>query len=128
MIVVLAYGDPHGYAFWVAKVINVIKENEDITVVEVQWYCTNTHPFNGVYKPKMVVDKKISGKRKRKGTNINCQLTDLLKLEDVDIFVYDFNLKSRGTLRFRTIEILKRSLPEETMLRWEPVEPSSISR
>jgi len=31
----LADGDPLGYPFWVAKVIKVMKESEDITVVEV---------------------------------------------------------------------------------------------
>ena len=56
MIAVLAYEDPHGYPLWVAKVIKVIIENEDVTGVEVHWYATNTHPFNGVYKPEMVVD------------------------------------------------------------------------
>lgn len=58
MIVVLAYRDPISYPFLVVKVIKFIKENEDIVVVKVHWYATNTHPFNGVYKPEMVVDKK----------------------------------------------------------------------
>ena len=57
MIVVLEEGDPLGNPFWVVKIINVNKGNEDIKVVEVHWYATNIHPFNGVYKPKMVVDK-----------------------------------------------------------------------
>jgi len=45
-------------------------------------------------------------------------------LEDVDILVYGLNLTKRGTLCFRTIEILKKFLPEETMLRWDFAEPS----
>ena len=49
-------------------------------------------------------------------------------MEDVDILVYDFNLTKRGTLRFKTIDILKRLLPEGTMLRWECVETSRRSR
>ena len=73
----------------------VIKENENVTTIAVLWYATNTHKFNGVYKPKMVVDKKIGGKRKRKGRNINHRSTDLLKLDDVDILVYEFNLTKR---------------------------------
>ena len=76
----------------------------------------------------MVVDKKNGGKRKRKGTNINRCCTDILKLEDVDILVYDFNLTKRGTLCSRTIEILKRLLLEGTMLRWESIETSHRSR
>ena len=83
MISVLADGDTNGYPFWVAKVIKVFTKNEDVAGVEVHLYATNTHPFNGVYKPEMVVDKKIGGKRKRKGTNINHCCIDLLKLEDV---------------------------------------------
>jgi len=76
----------------------------------------------------MVVVKKIGIERKRKGTNINHCYTDLLKLEDVDILVYDLNLTKRGTLRFRMIEIPKRLLPKETMFRWEFDEPSRRSR
>ena len=91
-------------------------------------YATNTHPFNGVYKPEMVVDKKNGRKRKRKGTNISRRCTDILKLEDIDILIYDFNLTKRGTLHFKTIEILKRLLPEGTVLRWESVETSRRSR
>ena len=128
MIAVLADGDPNGYPFWVAKVIKVFTENGDVTSVEVHWYTTNTHPFIGVYKPEMVVDKKNGGKGKRKGKNINRRSTNILKLEDVDILVYDFNLTKRGTLRFKTIEILKRLLPEGTVLTWESAETSRRSR
>jgi len=49
-------------------------------------------------------------------------------LEDVDIFVYDFNLRKRRTLRFKMIVILKRLLLEGTMLRWESVETNHRSR
>ena len=69
-IAVSSHEDPHEYPFWVSKVIKVITENEDVTGVEVDWYATNTHPFNGVYKPEIVVDKKIGGNRKIKGTSI----------------------------------------------------------
>ena len=86
------------------------------------------HSFNGVYKPEMAVDKNNGGKRKRKGTNINRHRIDILKLEDVDILVYDFNLTKRGTLHFKTIEILKRLLPEGIVLRWESAETSRRSR
>ena len=66
MIAVLADGDPNGYPFWVSKVIKVLTENEDVTSVEVHWYATNTHPFNGVYKPEMVVDKKMAEREKER--------------------------------------------------------------
>ena len=51
-----------------------------------------------------------------------------MKLEDVDIHVYDLNLTKRGTLRFKTIEILKSLLPEGTLLKWESAETSRRSR
>ena len=76
----------------------------------------------------MVVDKKNGGKRKRKGTNINRRRTNILQLKDVDILVYDFNLTKRGTLRFKTTEILKRFLPEGTLLTWDSAETSRRSR
>ena len=72
--------------------------------------------------------KKNGGKRKRKGTNINRRRTDILQLKDVDILVYDFNLTKRGTLRFKTTEILKRLLPEGTVLTWDSAETSHRSR
>ena len=51
-----------------------------------------------------------------------------MKLEDVDILVYDFNLTKRGILHFKTIEILERLLRERTVLRWESAETSRRSR
>ena len=72
--------------------------------------------------------KKNGGERKRKGTNINYHCTDILKLEDVDVLFYDFNLTKRGTLLFKMIEILKRLLPKGTMLIWEFAETSRRSR
>ena len=66
MITALAYGYPNHYPFWVAKVIKVITKNQDVVGVEVHWYATNTHPFNGVYKPEMVVDKKMVEKEKER--------------------------------------------------------------
>lgn len=66
MIAVLADGDPFGYPFLVAKVIKVIKENEDIIAVEVHWYATSTHPFIGVYKPEIVVEKNSQKEKKKR--------------------------------------------------------------
>ena len=80
MIAVLAGGDANDYRFSVSKVIKVITENEDVVGVQVHWYATNTHSFNDMCNLEMVVDKKIDGKRKTKGTNINHRHTELLKL------------------------------------------------
>ena len=117
MIVVLATEDPHGYPFWIGKIIKIEKENDDVVAIEVHWYATITHPFNGVYKQEMVVEKHNNKKSKRKGQNITCHCTDLLKLEDFDIPVFEFNLKKRGTLCSRTIEIIKRFLRQEISAR-----------
>jgi len=110
MIAVLATEDPRGYPFWIAKVMKVNTKNEEVISIEVHWYATDTHPFDGVYKPEMVVQKKVSKKRKRKGQNINRRRIDILKLDDVDILFYDFQLTMRGTLRSKTIDIIKRLL------------------
>jgi hypothetical protein len=83
----------------------------------VNWYETSTHPFNGVYKLEMVVEKHVNIKRKRKGQNTTCCRTDLLKLDDVDILVYDFNLTKRGPIRSNTTNIIKRLFPQEINAR-----------
>ena len=102
MIAVLVTEDPHGYPFWIAKVIKIEKENVDVIAIEVHCYATSTHPFNGVYKQETVVEKHVNRRTKIKGQNTTHRLTDLLKLDDVGILVYDFNLKNRGTLRSKT--------------------------
>ena len=76
----------------------------------------------------MVVEKHVNRKRKIKGQNTTRRRTDLLKLDDVDILIYDFNLTKRGTLRSKTTEIIKRLLSQEINERWEFVEPICISK
>ena len=65
MIAVLATEDSHVYPFWIAKVLKVNKENEEVISIDIHWYATNTHPFNGVYKLKMVSEKQTCRKRKK---------------------------------------------------------------
>jgi len=89
MIAVTATEDPHGYPFWIAKVIRIDKENEDVIEFEVHWYTTSTHPFNSVYKKETVVEKQNIRKRKQNSQNITRRHTNLFKLEDVDILFYD---------------------------------------
>ena len=95
MIAFLVAKYPHGYPFWIAKVINIEKEKEDVVEIEVHWYATSTHPFNGVYKLEMVVEKHVNRKIKIKGQNTTRHRTYLLKSDDVDIHVYEFNLTKR---------------------------------
>jgi hypothetical protein len=67
-------------------------------------------------------------REKGKGQKTTCRRTDLVKLYDVDIFVYEFNLKKRGTLRSKTTNIMKRLFPQERNARLESVEPSHRSK
>ena len=63
----MATDDACDYPFWIAKVMKVNKENKEVVSIEVHWYATYTHPFDGVYETNMVVDKRVCRKRKRKG-------------------------------------------------------------
>ena len=81
--------------------MKVNKENQEVMSIEVHWYATDTHPFDGVYKPEMLVEKKFA-KEKRMGQNLNHRRIDILKLEDVDILVYDFQLTKKGTIHSKT--------------------------
>ena len=92
MIAVLATKDAQSYQLWIAKVMKVNKENEEVISIEVHWYEIDTHPFDGVYKREMVVEKRVWKKRKRKGQNVNHHRIDILNFEDVGILVYDFQL------------------------------------
>ena len=107
--------------------MKVKKENEEVVSIEVHWYATDTHPFDGVYKEEMVVEKKVCRKRKRKGQKINCHRIDILKLEEIDILSYDFKFTNRDTLLSNTIGIIKRLFPKEEVSRWESTKPSCRS-
>ena len=67
MIAVLATKDARGYPFQIVKVMKANKENEEVISIEVHWYATDTHPFDGVYKPYMVVEKRFA-KREKNGS------------------------------------------------------------
>jgi hypothetical protein len=95
LIEVLAIEDPHGYSFWIAKVIKIDKENEYVIAIEVKWYATGTYPFSGVYKPNMVAEKHVNRKIIRNGQNTTRHHTNLLKLEDVEILVYMTSISQR---------------------------------
>ena len=66
MNVVLAIDDERDYPLCIEKVMKVNKENEEVVSIEVHWYATDTHPFVGVYKEEMVVEKKVCRKRNQK--------------------------------------------------------------
>ena len=76
----------------------------------------------------MMVEKRVCRKRKRKGQKINPHHIDILKLEEVDILVYDSNLTNKKNLRSKNIEIIKKLFPKEEVARWESSKPSHRSR
>ena len=61
-----------------------------------------------------------------KGQKINRRRIDILKLEEVDILVYDFKLTNKDTL-LPSIEVIKKLLPKEEVARWESAKPSRRS-
>ena len=67
-------------------------------------------------------------KRKRKGQKINRRRIDILKLEEVDILVYDFKLTKKDTILSKTIDIIKKLFPKEEFARWEFAKPNRRSR
>ena len=48
MILLMAINDAHDYPFWIAQVNKFNKENEELISIEVHWYATYTHPFDGM--------------------------------------------------------------------------------
>jgi hypothetical protein len=65
-----------------------------------------------MYMLEMVVEKQMNKKRKIKGQNINRCRIDILKLEYVDILVYEFHLIKRDIIHFTTTYIIKRLLAQ----------------
>ena len=61
---------------------------------------------------------------------INRRRIDILKLEEVDILVYDFKLTKKDTLRSKTIEIMNKFLSnrelQDVNLLNQAVDPEGI--
>ena len=76
----------------------------------------------------MVIEKKVCKKIKIKGQNVNHRRIGILKLEDVDILVYDFQLTKNDTIRSKTTNILKILLAQEIVATWESFKPRHRSR
>ena len=51
-----------------------------------------------------------------------------MKLEEVDILVYDFKMTKKDTLHSKNLEIIKKLLPKEQVARWESPQSSRRSR
>ena len=99
LIATLADNDALGHPFWIAKVIELIKDenNSKLLSIKVHWYHTTCHnAFVGKYTLEMIPATTGLGAKKRKK---NVRHVSTLDLADVDIIVYDFTLTKSGHLR-----------------------------
>lgn len=64
---------------------------------------------------------------KKKGLYINCHCTGTLFLQDIDILIYDFQLRKRVTSHSKTIDIIKRLLAPKIVENWESTRASCKS-
>ncbi|KAH7365155.1 hypothetical protein KP509_18G011500 [Ceratopteris richardii] len=111
LIAVLADGDEATRPFWIAKVLEITKDIDQrrIEALVVHWYYTkSSNAFTGKYNLEMVCDTKRRGSKRKK----NIRSTSTLKMDDVDILVYDFSLTKTGHLRKATINMIKQKLPD----------------
>ncbi|KAH7442452.1 hypothetical protein KP509_03G089500 [Ceratopteris richardii] len=111
LIAVLADGDEATRPFWIAKVLEITKDIDQrrIEALVVHWYYTkSSNAFTGKYNLEMVCDTKRTGSKRKK----NIRSTSTLKMDDVDILVYDFSLTKTGHLRKATINMIKQKLPD----------------
>ena len=111
LVATLAGDDELGHPFWIAKILDIMKDESgnQVKSIVVHWYHTSSpNPFSGKYSLEMVKDVEgTSRKRRRK----NLPSTSVLTLDNVDILVYDFSLTKTSHLRQTTIKILKEKIP-----------------
>ena len=111
-VATLASGDKMDHPFWIAKIIEIIKDelgNQVMSIV-VHWYHTSSpYAFTRKYSLEMVKD--VGGtSRKQRRKNLPC--TSTLTLDNVDILVYDFSLTKTSHIRKITIKIIKEKIPD----------------
>ena len=128
LIVTLADNDALGHPFWIAKVIELIKDENTnrLLSIKVHWYHKTCHnAFVGKYTLEMIPATTGLGAKKRKK---NVWHVSTLDLADVDIIVYDFTLTKSDHLRKSTIgmitEKLKATCKRET--RSETHNPANV--
>ena len=111
LVATLAQDDELGHPFWIAKILEIMKDEEgnQVKSIVVHWYHTSSpDAFTGKYSLEMVRNVgDTSRKRRRK----NVPSTSTLTLDNVDILVYDFFLTKTSHLRQTTIKILKEKIP-----------------
>ena len=120
LVATLADNDELGHPFWIAKILEIMKDEQgnQVKSIVVHWYHTSApDAFIGKSTLDMVKDfGDTSRKRRRK----NRPSMSTLPLDNVDILVYDFSLTKTGHLRQTIIKILKEKIPNvgpDTTLR-----------
>ena len=107
LIATLADGDVLGHPFWIAKVIDLIKDDSQTTILslKVHWYhTTSKNAFTGKYTLEMMsTTTRIGAKKKKKIV----RRISTLHLVDVDVILYRFTLTKSGHLRQSTIAMLE---------------------
>jgi hypothetical protein len=111
LVATLAGDDNLGHPFWIAKIIELVRDEESSQTnsIVVHWYqTTSPDAFTGKYSLEMVKDVGCSSRKRRRK---NIPSTATLALDRVDILVYDFSLTKSGHLRQATIKIIKEKIP-----------------
>ena len=88
LIATLTYGDALGHPFWIAKIIDLIKDDSQSTILSlnVHWYhTTSKNVFVGKYTLEMMSTTARIGAKKKKKT---VQRISTLHLVDVDVILY----------------------------------------
>ena len=116
MIATLADGDELDHPFWIAKVIELIKDESQTTLLslKVHWYhTTNVNAFVGKYTLEMMTTSTRTGAKRKKRI---VRRISTLNLLDVDVILYDFTLTKSGHLRKSTIAMIEEKL-KVTLIR-----------
>ena len=112
LVATIAGGDKLGHPFWIAKIIEIIRDDEgnQVKFIVVHWYHTSSKDaFTIKYSLEMVKDVEGSSRKLRRK---NLPSTSTLALDNVDILVYDFALTKTSHLRKTTINIIKENIPD----------------
>ena len=99
--------DEKGRPFWIARVVDTIKEEGLLTKLKIHWLVTRAV---NAYEGKYDLEMRTEGKG-RKAKKVYSK--DELDLKEVRILCYGFTLKTDNRLRQTTINILKRACTED---------------
>ena len=118
LVATLAQDDELSHPFWIAKILEIMKDEEgnQVKSIVVHWYHTSSRDaYTGKYSLEMV---KNVGDTSRKRRRKNVPSTSTLTLDNVDILVYDFFLTKSSYLRQTKVKILKQKIPNLGLVTW----------